>query len=236
MKIAFVCNGNSFKSLVAERFGNEFNDGTFEIYSAGTNPAEVINEMGKEIMEKRGLSMVGYSPKSMDSLPEKVDVLVKMGCNVDCPIHHADRVLDFGLQDITNQEECVELLGEKVGSLLNTLKIGILADAESKAKELLEETKDTDCWGNKAEDTRVVSYKEDREKIKTPKEKKMFEYICYCDKVTKGDIVAAVMGGAQTLEEVMAATGAMEHSDCANNNPSGKCCGSDILEVIKMYS
>jgi arsenate reductase len=145
MKIAFVCNGNSFKSIVAERFANEFNDGTFEIYSAGTNPAEVINEVGKKIMEKRGLSMDGYSPKPMDALPEKVDVLVKMGCNIICPIHHADRVLDFGLQDMTDQEEVVEVLGEKVGALLNTLKIGILADAEAKAKELLKETKDVDC-------------------------------------------------------------------------------------------
>jgi arsenate reductase len=145
MKIAFVCNGNSFKSLVAERFGKEFNDGTFEIYSAGTNPAGKINEMGKEIMEKRGLSMEGYSPKPMDTLPEKIDILVKMGCDIECPTHQANRVLDFGLQDMTDQEEIVEALGKKVGSLLNTLKIGILADAEAKAKKLLEETKDTDC-------------------------------------------------------------------------------------------
>ena len=145
MKIAFVCNGNSFKSIVAERFGNEFNDGTFEIYSAGTNPAEVINEVGKKIMGKRGLSMDGYSPKSMKTLPEKVDVLVKMGCNIDCPIHHAERVLDFGLQDVTDKEECVELIGEKVGALLNTLKIGILADAERKAKEVLETNKEIGC-------------------------------------------------------------------------------------------
>jgi len=234
MKIAFVCNGNSFKSIVAERFGNEFNDGTFEIYSAGTNPAEVINEVGKKIMEKRGLSMDGYSPKSMDTLPEKVDVLVKMGCNIECPIHHADRVLDFGLQDMTNQEEVVEVLGEKVGALLNTLKIGILADAEAKAKKLLEETQDVDCWGNVIDNSRL-ELKEEK-KIKTPKEKKMYEYICYCDKVTKGDIVTAVIGGAKTLKDVMAVTGAMEHSDCAKNNPSGKCCGNDILEVIEMYS
>jgi len=232
MKIAFVCNGNSFKSIVAERFANEFNDGTFEIYSAGTNPAEVINKVGKEIMEKRGLSMDGYSPKPMDSLPKKVDVLVKMGCDIVCPTHGADRVLDFGLQDMTDQEEVVELLGEKVGALLNTLKIGILAEAEKKAKEAAE----ADCWGNNTEEARLVSYEEDRKKVKTPKEKKMFEYICYCDKVTKGDIVMAVMGGAKTLQDVMKVTGAMKSANCAVNNPSGKCCGNDIKEVIKMYS
>lgn len=72
--------------------------------------------------------------------------------------------------------------------------------------------------------------------MKTPKEKKMFEYICYCDKVTKGDIVMAVMGGAKTLQDVMKVTGAMKSANCAVNNPSGKCCGNDIKEVIKMYS
>jgi NAD(P)H-nitrite reductase large subunit len=64
----------------------------------------------------------------------------------------------------------------------------------------------------------------------------MYEYICYCDEVTKGDIVIAIMNGAKTLKEVIEATGAMKHSNCKENNPSGKCCGSDILEVIKMYS
>lgn len=140
MKIAFVCNGNSFKSIVAERFGNEFNEGDFEIYSAGTNPADVINKVGKEIMEKRGLSMAGYSPKSMDTLPEKVDILVKMGCNIDCPIHTATRVMDFGLQDVKDKEKCVELIGEKVGSLIKTLKIQMDTAPKVEIKKEAEET------------------------------------------------------------------------------------------------
>ena len=46
----------------------------------------------------------------------------------------------------------------------------------------------------------------------------------------------AVMGGAKTLQDVMKVTGAMKSANCAVNNPSGKCCGNDIKEVIKMYS
>ena len=64
----------------------------------------------------------------------------------------------------------------------------------------------------------------------------MFEYICYCDKVTKGDIVTAVMEGAKTLKDVISVTGAMKHINCEENNPTGKCCGDDIVEVIKEYS
>jgi arsenate reductase len=148
MKIAFVCNGNSFKSIVAERFANEFNNGSFEIYSAGTNPAEVINAVGKEIMERKGYSMDGYSPSTMETLPETLDVLVKMGCDIDCPIHNAEKVIDFGLQDIKDQEKCVELIEDKVKELLYTLNLGMLAKAREEAMKnfQMEKTKNIeDC-------------------------------------------------------------------------------------------
>lgn len=122
MKIAFVCNGNSFKSIIGERFGNEFNDGTFEIFSAGTKPAERLNEEGKKIMESMGCSMTGYFPKDMDTLPEKLDVLVKMGCNITCPIYMADKVVNFGLEDIDDKKRCIELIELKVKELLESLK------------------------------------------------------------------------------------------------------------------
>ncbi|MCS5422088.1 MULTISPECIES: (2Fe-2S)-binding protein [Psychrilyobacter] len=64
----------------------------------------------------------------------------------------------------------------------------------------------------------------------------MYEYICYCDKVTKGDIASAVFKGAKTLKEVVAVTGAMMNPDCERNNPKGICCGKDIVELIKEYS
>ncbi|OQY41650.1 MAG: hypothetical protein B6227_04435 [Fusobacteriia bacterium 4572_74] len=64
----------------------------------------------------------------------------------------------------------------------------------------------------------------------------MYEYICYCDKVTKGDIISAVFGGAKTLKEVTAVIGAMTHSNCKENNPKGVCCENDIMELIKEYS
>lgn len=124
MKIAFVCNGNSFKSIIGEKFGNEFNDGTFEIFSAGTKPAEKLNEVGKKIMESRGYSMEGYFPKDMDKLPSKLDVLVKMGCNIDCPIYMANKVVNFGLEDVTDKEKCIELIEIKVKELLETLRRG----------------------------------------------------------------------------------------------------------------
>lgn len=90
------------------------------------------------------------------------------------------------------------------------------------------------CWGD-LRDNSGVEFNADK-KIKTPIEKKMYEYICYCDKVTKGDIVTAVFGGAKTVKEIMEVTGAMKNSNCQEKNPKGVCCGKDIMELIKEYS
>lgn len=84
-------------------------------------------------------------------------------------------------------------------------------------------------------DNSGMELKEEK-KIKTPLEKKMYEYICYCDKVAKGDIIAAIFGGAKTLKEVITITGAMKNSNCKEKNPKSVCCGDDILELIKKYS
>ncbi len=47
------------------------------------------------------------------------------------------------------------------------------------------------------------------------------EYICYCDKVTKQDIITAIDNGARTLKDIKRMTGAATHCDCANQNPKG---------------
>ncbi len=122
MKIAFVCNGNSFKSIIGEWFGNKYNDGSFKVYSAGTKPAAKINEEGEKIMREKGYSMDGYTPTSIETLPEKLDVLVKMGCDIDCPIYMADKVINFSLEGIKDKRKCVEVIEEKVKELFLELK------------------------------------------------------------------------------------------------------------------
>lgn len=59
------------------------------------------------------------------------------------------------------------------------------------------------------------------------------EYICYCNKVTKQDIITAMKEkGATTVEEVIKITGAMVNSNCKVNNPKGTCCYPDIVQVF----
>ena len=61
------------------------------------------------------------------------------------------------------------------------------------------------------------------------------ELVCYCDNVTKGQILAAMEQGAKTLQDIKRMTGACTSCKCAQLNPSGKCCAQDIARVMKEY-
>lgn len=61
------------------------------------------------------------------------------------------------------------------------------------------------------------------------------KYICYCSRVTEGQIVDAVVNrGAKSFKEVVGLTGAMKNCRCEENNPLGKCCSPHIIETIRL--
>lgn len=116
--IAFVCKGNSFRSIICERFAKELTN-DFIIVSAGTLPADKVNEEGAKIMENKNLSMKGYKPHSLNELPKEIDYLVKMGCGIECPLVLAKETFDFAMDEYptdTYEEKriVVEILEEKV--------------------------------------------------------------------------------------------------------------------------
>lgn len=123
--VAFVCKGNSFKSIICEKFAKEFTN-NFLITSAGTDPASKVNEEGAKIMEAKGLSMKNYRPHSLEELPEKIDYLVKMGCGVACPFVSAKETFDFDMDKYPagtyeEKEFVVKLLEEKVREFISQI-------------------------------------------------------------------------------------------------------------------
>lgn len=105
-KVAFICVHNSCRSQIAEALGKHFAADVFESYSAGTELKDRINpdavRMMKQIynvdMEKN------QRPKLLADFPS-VDVVVTMGCNVECPYLPCKRREDWGLQDPTGKSD-----------------------------------------------------------------------------------------------------------------------------------
>lgn len=58
------------------------------------------------------------------------------------------------------------------------------------------------------------------------------ESVCWCSRVTKGTILAAIRQGATTLGAVRAATGACTVGRCQELSPRGRCCSHEIRLLL----
>jgi len=59
------------------------------------------------------------------------------------------------------------------------------------------------------------------------------KYACYCSQVTEQQVLDAVRNhGAKTVNDINRITGAMEVSNCIQNNPLGICCHKIIQSCI----
>ena len=105
-KVAFVCVHNSCRSQIAEALGKLLAADVFESYSAGTELKARINPDAVRVMkELYGIDMEKtQKPKLLDNIPP-ADVVVTMGCNVQCPVLPCKRREDWGLEDPTGQAD-----------------------------------------------------------------------------------------------------------------------------------
>ena len=105
-KVAFICVHNSCRSQIAEALGKHFAQDAFESYSAGTETKPNINQDAVRLMKQLyGIDMekTQYS-KLLSDIPP-VDVVITMGCNVQCPSLPAKYREDWGLQDPTGKSD-----------------------------------------------------------------------------------------------------------------------------------
>ena len=105
-KVAFICVHNSCRSQIAEALGKKLAWDVFESYSAGTERKEHINPDAVRLMKQvHGIDMeeTQYS-KRLSDIPE-VDVVITMGCNVQCPMLPCRWREDWGLEDPTGKPD-----------------------------------------------------------------------------------------------------------------------------------
>ena len=97
-KVAFICVHNSCRSQIAEALGRLYYKDCFESWSAGTEVKDRINPDAVRIMKERfGIDMeASQRPKLLEELPP-VDIVITMGCNVQCPALPSRHREDWGL-------------------------------------------------------------------------------------------------------------------------------------------
>ena len=106
-KAAFICVHNSCRSQIAEALGRHLASDVFESYSAGTETKPQINPDALRLMKQVhhiDMEAEGQHSKLLSDIPE-VDVVVTMGCNVQCPFLPCQWREDWGLDDPTGKPE-----------------------------------------------------------------------------------------------------------------------------------
>ena len=128
-KVAFLCVHNSCRSQIAEALGRHLAADVFESYSAGTELKDRINPDAVRLIKALyhiDMEAEGQHSKLLSDLPP-VDVVVTMGCNVQCPVLPCKWKEDWGLDDPTGQAdqvfmETIRRIEEKVLILRDKLR------------------------------------------------------------------------------------------------------------------
>ena len=105
-KIAFICVHNSCRSQIAEALGKKYASDRYEFYSAGTETKQRINQEAVRLMkELYGIDMEKTQRSKLISDIPMVDIVVTMGCNVQCPFLPCEYREDWGLDDPTGKSD-----------------------------------------------------------------------------------------------------------------------------------
>lgn len=104
IKVAFICIHNSCRSQMAEALSKMYASDTYDAYSAGTHTKAEINSDAVDTIKKiYDVDMTAtQKPKLIEQIPT-VDIVVTMGCNVDCPWVPSKHREDWGLDDPTGK-------------------------------------------------------------------------------------------------------------------------------------
>jgi arsenate reductase len=127
-KVAFICVHNSCRSQIAEALGKHCASDVFESYSAGTETKPHINQDAVRLMkELYGIDMeITQHSKLLAEIPP-VDIVITMGCNVECPYLPCKHREDWGLDDPTGKSDeefkkVISIIEEKIKELKGKLK------------------------------------------------------------------------------------------------------------------
>jgi len=127
--VGFICVHNSCRSQIAEGWTKKLGSDIFDVYSAGTESYPEVKPLAVQVMEEAGVDIRDHTPKLLSDIPQKLDILITMGCNVVCPFVPNKHMEDWGLTDpsggpIADYRETRDLIKSKVEELIRRVKNG----------------------------------------------------------------------------------------------------------------
>ncbi len=131
-KVAFICVHNSCRSQIAEALGKHLASPHFESYSAGTELRPHINQDAVRLIKDiYAIDMeLTQRSKLLADIPE-IDIVITMGCNVQCPMLPCKHREDWGLEDPSGKPdaafiETIETIHRRILELAERLQNGTL--------------------------------------------------------------------------------------------------------------
>ena len=128
LKVGFICVHNSCRSQMAEAISKLIAGDVYEAYSAGTETKPEINQDAVRIIKdlyKVDMNVTQRS-KTTDEIPS-LDIVITMGCEVDCPWLESKHREDWGLDDPSGKEdkyfiESAQIIHHKIEDLIQRIE------------------------------------------------------------------------------------------------------------------
>ena len=138
LNILFVCVGNSCRSQMAEALASKHGRGRIRAWSAGSFPLGEIIPPTYEVMREQGISLEGHWSKGLRDVPvEQMQVVVGMGCEVQCPVPAGfkGRVIEWNIPDPYGRDmdffrSVRDLIERQVKALLDSLDQSAQAEGD----------------------------------------------------------------------------------------------------------
>ncbi len=131
VKVAFVCVHNSCRSQIAEALGKSLASDTFESYSAGTETKPQINQDAVRLMKDiYSIDMEETQTSKLIADIPQIDIVITMGCNVNCPYLPSKHREDWGLDDPSGKDDetfktTIATIHDKILDLKERIKNGL---------------------------------------------------------------------------------------------------------------
>lgn len=131
MRVLILCTGNSCRSQMAHGFLQSFAP-EWEVYSAGTRPAQHVNPRAIEVMLEVGIDLSSHTPKSVEVyLSEAWDYVITVcgGANESCPVFRGKvgKRLHIGFDDPSEVEGSSDYVMSEFRRVRNEIKQAFFA-------------------------------------------------------------------------------------------------------------